>query len=226
MTYENPVESYTDTGDHAVAKPKKPTAALATGLWTLTGLHIKRGYIDEAQMINKRDGKRQLALMQLQVSSWCLMSGTLAHNRWHDLGGYLDFARAYPYTTDESFMQQFAARSYTTSSFPGHWGPAVVPTPTFSSSIHHHAPTRRAQVASLPKNCVSRGVDMQSGKCCRRVHGGVQGVGTSFHIFANLLNSQSSHSRWVTQSSWVGVGPPPYTSLRRIHFIVYQANPA
>lgn len=41
----------------------------------------------------------------------------------------------------------------------------------------------------------------------------------------NLLNSQSSHGRWVTQSSWTGVGPSPCTSLRRIHFIVYQANP-
>ena len=114
-TYEDKIEAYSKAGDHDAAKPKKPTTALATGLWALTGLIIKRGYMDEAHVVNKRDGKRHLALVQLPVSSWCLMSGTLPHNRWHDISGYLDFVKGHPYTSHEKFMAQFSAPNYTHS---------------------------------------------------------------------------------------------------------------
>lgn len=96
----------------------RPTVAIATGMWALLGLPIKRGYIDEAQMVNKRTGKRHQSLMKLPVSSWCIMSGTLAHNKWYDISGYLDFIKGHPYTTDREFLAQFKTPSYTPNAAP------------------------------------------------------------------------------------------------------------
>lgn len=35
------------------------------------------------------------------------MSGTLAHNRWHNISGYLDFIKGHPYTTDRLSFRQY-----------------------------------------------------------------------------------------------------------------------
>lgn len=114
--YEDAIELWSKVEDRDAPKPKQPTTALASGLWALTGLYIKRGYMDEVQVVNKRDGERHKALKQLPVLSWCMMSGTLAHNRWHDLSGYMDYLKGHVYTTDEKFLTQFSSPGYGGSS--------------------------------------------------------------------------------------------------------------
>lgn len=114
--YEDKLEAWIKAADRDASKPRKPTTALATGLCALIGLPIKRGYMDEAQMINKRDNKRHLTFTKLHVSSYCMMSGTLAHNRWHDISGYLDFVKGHPYTSNSRFNARFSRTSYASSS--------------------------------------------------------------------------------------------------------------
>lgn len=43
------------------------------------------------------------------------MSGTLAQNRWHMSGGYLDFIKGHPYTNDRKFMAKFTRDGYNES---------------------------------------------------------------------------------------------------------------
>lgn len=107
------IARWREAGNRNAPKPKRPTCALATQLWSDVGLPFKRGYMDEAHVVNKREGKRHQALQQLHVASWCVMSGTLAHNRWHDLSGYLDFVKGHPYDTHAKFNKQFSVTGYT-----------------------------------------------------------------------------------------------------------------
>lgn len=95
-------------GNPATPVPIRPTVALATEFWEMGGIPIKRCYVDEAQMVNKRAGKRHIALKSLPVVAWVLMSGTLAHNRWHDISGYIDFLRGHVYKTEDAFNRQFS----------------------------------------------------------------------------------------------------------------------
>jgi hypothetical protein len=61
--------------------PKRPTAALTSGLWTLAKLPFKHGYQDECHQVNERHGRRHRSLMKLPVKEWVMMSGTLPHNK-------------------------------------------------------------------------------------------------------------------------------------------------
>lgn len=63
----------------------------------------------------RRDEKKYKAPLGLPVSSWCLVSGTLAYNRWHDMSGYLDLIPSQPTDSDEKFMSLFARPSYSGS---------------------------------------------------------------------------------------------------------------
>lgn len=54
---------------------------------------IKRLIIDEAQNVNKRDGVRHRAIKALYAHSIVLPSGTLAHNKWYNLPGVVDFLK-------------------------------------------------------------------------------------------------------------------------------------
>lgn len=113
--YMDEIEKYTKKADPTIRKPSRPTAALASGLWALTGLRIKRGIMDECQVVNKRKGKRHQAIKRMPVDAWLSMSGTLPHNRWHDMSGPIDFLQGHPYTTDTLFWQQFSRKGYSAS---------------------------------------------------------------------------------------------------------------
>jgi hypothetical protein len=109
--FEAQIEAHRKDKGHTVPLPKRPTAALHPFFWKLIGVPIKRVYADEAHLVNKREGKRHQALTELYTSSWCLMSDTLARDKWHNLSGYLDFFKGHSFTTDEKFMRQFSLRN-------------------------------------------------------------------------------------------------------------------
>lgn len=56
--------------------------------------------------------------MQLAVKSWVMMSGTLPHNKWYDVSGYLDFIKGHPYTTKRDFSRQFVTTGYSGEKHP------------------------------------------------------------------------------------------------------------
>ncbi|KAH7350385.1 P-loop containing nucleoside triphosphate hydrolase protein [Pyrenochaeta sp. MPI-SDFR-AT-0127] len=116
--YREGIETWVDAKDPLLPKPRRPTAALASGLWVMAGLPFKRGYLDEAHMINKRDGQRHRSVMKLPVKAWVVMSSTLPHTRWDDISGYLDFVKGHAYPTHNKFMAQFSVSDGRTARAP------------------------------------------------------------------------------------------------------------
>ena len=110
--YQDRIESWRLARDPSVMRPKRPTTALASGLYDLAKIPFKCGYQDEAHLIKNRDGVRHQAVMKLPVKSWVMISGTLPHNRWHDVSGYLDFIKGHPFTTESAFKRQFSTMDY------------------------------------------------------------------------------------------------------------------
>ncbi|KAI4644474.1 hypothetical protein J4E93_006377 [Alternaria ventricosa] len=53
-----------------------------------------------------------MALMKLKVGSWFILSGTLAHNKWVDMGSYLDYLKGHPFTEEEDFATVFQGETY------------------------------------------------------------------------------------------------------------------
>ncbi|KAH8804681.1 hypothetical protein F5884DRAFT_796867 [Xylogone sp. PMI_703] len=47
--------------------------------------------LDEAQCVNKRKLVRHKVIKNLSANTFLIVSGTLAHNKWFDFSGYLDF---------------------------------------------------------------------------------------------------------------------------------------
>lgn len=113
--YEIKLASYEESDNKLLLKPRKPTCGVASSAHALWG-KFTVGFMDEAQNINKRSGRRHKSALKLPVKAWIMMSGSLAHNKWFDLSGYFDFIKGHPYTTHEEFLRQFSRGSYTGSS--------------------------------------------------------------------------------------------------------------
>ena len=95
---------------HSVPQPSRPTSALHSDLLEILNIPFKIAVLDEAQRVNKRGKLRHDALKNhLRAASFLIMSGTLAHNRWHDLSGYLDFGRNHPFMTHNKFLHTFSS---------------------------------------------------------------------------------------------------------------------
>jgi SNF2 family DNA or RNA helicase len=90
--------------------PKRTTAALHSDLWKILDLPFKIAVFDEAQKVNKRGKQIHESLKNhLHAQSIAILSGTLAHNKWHNLSGYIDFGKSHPFVTHNKFLHTFAS---------------------------------------------------------------------------------------------------------------------
>lgn len=100
------------TQDRTTQVPQRPTAALYSELWKLLNLPIKRTVIDEAHKVNKRKGARHQAIKALHTKAFTILSGTLAHNMWHNFSGYVDFVSGHPFESHAKFLHAFSTFDY------------------------------------------------------------------------------------------------------------------
>lgn len=106
------LDEYVDGGHHGEA-PIRPTSALHSEFWKQAGLPFKRVILDEAQKVNKHDGARHVATKNLYCKAYVALSGTLMHNKWHDISGLLDFVDSHPFASWSTFMHAFSEIDYT-----------------------------------------------------------------------------------------------------------------
>lgn len=103
------VRKHTDTTG-TVRVPQRPTSILQSRVWEDSDNLFKVTVIDEAQKVNKRGGVRHEAIRQhCPTKSFFLMSGTLAHNKWMDVGGYPAFLKGHPFVSHQLFLHTFAS---------------------------------------------------------------------------------------------------------------------
>lgn len=107
------LEAYTNDTTGLVQRPERPVATLHSSFWKEIEQPIKILALDEAQVINKRYGIKHQAVKNLFYKSVIILSGTLAHNKWSDISGYLAFLKNHPFSTHRLFMKAFARSSYT-----------------------------------------------------------------------------------------------------------------
>lgn len=93
-------------------QPIRPNAVLHSAFWQQLNLPIKRLVLDEAHLVNKRDGARHGALKNLFYLSAIVLSGTPAHNAWHDISGLIDFLQGHPFKDHQLFMKAFSSTDY------------------------------------------------------------------------------------------------------------------
>jgi len=107
------LDAYNNDQTGIVKKPTRPNAVLHSSFWREMNLPIKRLVLDEAQLVNKRrsgnQGVRHGAIKDLFYRSVVLLSGTPAHNKWHNFSGLVDFLQGHPFTTHTLFMKGFAS---------------------------------------------------------------------------------------------------------------------
>lgn len=115
-TFYSDVQRYTNRRNAGVpvSIPKRPLTALYSQIWRDLKMPWKRVVLDEAQKVNKWEGRRHRALKEgLYATAYILLSGTLPHNKWSDISGYLDFIHDHPFSTEAKFMRTFATSDYT-----------------------------------------------------------------------------------------------------------------
>lgn len=95
-----------------VKKPTRPTAVLHSSFWRELNLPFKRLVLDEVQVINKRGGVRHKAIKSLHYKGVIQLSGTLAHNKWHNFSGYVDLLSGHPFPTHRDFMKTLSTYGY------------------------------------------------------------------------------------------------------------------
>jgi SNF2 family DNA or RNA helicase len=94
-------------------RPKRTTAALHSELWKILKLPFKIAVCDEGQRINKRGKQVHDSLKKhLYAKGFAILSGTLPHNKWHNMSGYLDFGQNHPFPTNAKFLHAFASFSH------------------------------------------------------------------------------------------------------------------
>jgi SNF2 family DNA or RNA helicase len=99
----------------AIPMGKRPTCGLASDLGYYTWHPWKRVILDEVQYLKNWDSVRHKAVARISTQGIIGLSGTLPHNRWLDLGAYLDFIKGHPYTDQGKFLAQFIQGSYDNS---------------------------------------------------------------------------------------------------------------
>lgn len=91
-------------------KPTRPTSPLFSELYKLLDRPFTYLVLDEVQVINKRHLLQYEAVEALANMSEAviMLSGTLAHNKWHGFSAYLGLVRGLPFKTDNMFLYTFA----------------------------------------------------------------------------------------------------------------------
>ena len=85
--------------------PKRSAVTLASELFDQDSTRFGLMVIDEVQKINKTDGIRHRAAKRINAHARACLSGTLAHNRWFDIGGAVDFIKGQPFRTTADFKR-------------------------------------------------------------------------------------------------------------------------
>lgn len=94
--------------DSTMRPPDSPDAILSSDFWEISGVPWKMVIIDEAQKVNKRTSMRHQAIKELHARAKVCISGTLPHNKWYDMDGYVDFLDNHPFdSTHEDFVHTF-----------------------------------------------------------------------------------------------------------------------
>jgi len=106
ITFEKEFERYRN--NQQGPPPNRPTSALHSEFWKYTNLPWKRVVLDEVQKVNKHESVRHQAIKSLHARAFVGLSGTLPHNKWHNIDGYLDFLRNHPWDTHQDFMHMMA----------------------------------------------------------------------------------------------------------------------
>jgi SNF2 family DNA or RNA helicase len=106
------LDRYNNDQTRTLKKPKRPDAALHSSIWRDLKLPIKRLVLDEAQLVNKRNGVRHKALKALYYEAVLALSGTPGHNHYHGFSGIVDFLSGHPFTTHKLFMKTFSSLDY------------------------------------------------------------------------------------------------------------------
>lgn len=89
--------------------PKRPTCAILGPYWQKTNRPFFRVIIDEAQKVNKASGDRHKAVKNIFTKARVCLSGTLAHDKWHDFGGLVSFLHGHPFTDLRKFTRAFGS---------------------------------------------------------------------------------------------------------------------
>lgn len=87
--------------------PSRPGTVLFSTLWNELSIPFKRMILDEAQIVKKRSGIRHKTLLGIPAKAVIMLSGTFAHNKWHDISGYLDFIKGHPFDSHSKFIRFF-----------------------------------------------------------------------------------------------------------------------
>lgn len=106
------IESYL-RNDRKGEAPTRPNSAIHSDFWRQIGLPFKRVLLDEGQKVNKHHTARHIAAKNIHCKAYIILSGTLMHNKWHDISGMLDFVQSHPFTDHAKFMHAFSDRDYT-----------------------------------------------------------------------------------------------------------------
>lgn len=108
------VEEYCNNPSGKTPQPLRPTSALHSPIWESIDHKWKLVVLDEAHLVNKREKIRHVAIKKgIPAKAYVMMSGTLAHNKWHNMSGYVDFLQGHPFTTHAKFLHTFSSFSTT-----------------------------------------------------------------------------------------------------------------
>ncbi|KAI1608299.1 P-loop containing nucleoside triphosphate hydrolase protein, partial [Exophiala viscosa] len=86
---------------------KRPCKTLFSEVYGLTGQLWKRLILDEAQTVSKPGQAKHDAIKKIPAEAIICLTGTLAHNKWHDFWGYIDYFKGHPFESAELFFHAF-----------------------------------------------------------------------------------------------------------------------
>ncbi|QSZ37780.1 hypothetical protein DSL72_008879 [Monilinia vaccinii-corymbosi] len=93
--------------DSRYPKPKLPTSAIRTDMWADLDMEPKLIVLDEAQLINKPALAWAKSVARLNAKRILMMSGTLPHNQWTNIFGYMKLLKGHPFVTQREFLRVF-----------------------------------------------------------------------------------------------------------------------
>lgn len=109
QTISKKLQKYANDTTNNVKMPNKAHAPFHSRLWVKIGEPFKRVILDEGQVVNKRGGERHQAIKRLPACAIITLTGTPAHNKWHNFSGLIDFLGGHPFITHQLFMEAFSS---------------------------------------------------------------------------------------------------------------------
>jgi hypothetical protein len=113
--YYNKIRDQANRSGNAL--PRRPTTCLHSDMMKILNLPWRIVTLDEAQRVNKRGKIRHESLIKgLYATGVLVLSGTLAHSKWHDISGYWHFSTGHPLQHIISFYTPLHRLTPTTKS--------------------------------------------------------------------------------------------------------------